>query len=224
MTYGQLRDLAGAIESVVKVAALGIGGYWAYSRFVRQREKYAFIEFTVNLLFIGKQEGWWIVEVIADIQNKGKVQHRISNFNFDLAAIFQEDKMETSEEYGGQVFFPHQVAKGSWLPAKFNHFFIDPGTKAHYSYIARIPEAASFAILHGWFDYTDQKASHTAEKSGKDRANTVRPNEGLAWVIPSVLTQTLQIPFTKRPSVRGKSSAPRATFWFLVVGVSPRCQ
>jgi hypothetical protein len=79
------------------------------------------------------------------------------------------------------VDFPVTVAKGSFLPARFKFFFIAPGVKAKYSYVARIPAAARLAILHCWFAYEDGRSySHTAEKTiaiprkgGRDRAVSV---------------------------------------------------
>ena len=55
MTFEAFSNLAGGVESVATVAALIVGGYWAYLRFIKQRENYAFIEFTVDMNFAGKQ-------------------------------------------------------------------------------------------------------------------------------------------------------------------------
>jgi hypothetical protein len=73
MTFENFNHLAGAIESIATLAALIVGGYWTYTRFIKQRENFAFIEFTVDINFIGKQNAWWIVELIAYLENKGKV-------------------------------------------------------------------------------------------------------------------------------------------------------
>ncbi len=165
MTYEEFNHLAGGIESLATILALIVGAYWTYYRFVRQGDNQPLIEFTTDVAFIGKHQDWWVVELTALIENKGKVQHRISEFAFDMFALQYDDPLEPKQEFGGQVCFPHPVVTGSWLPKKFDYFFIDPGTKAKYSFVTRIPDSARFAILHTWFTYSGQAASHVAEKT-----------------------------------------------------------
>ena len=84
MTSAELNDITSAMQSVATVMALCVGAYWTYTRFIKQRENFAFIEFTVDINFIGKQGEFWIVELIADLENKGKVQHRFSDLSLML--------------------------------------------------------------------------------------------------------------------------------------------
>ena len=113
-----------------------------------------------------EQKDYWVAEIIATIDNKGKAQHKMNKLEFDLNALFSGEQIETSKKWGGQVNFPHPVVQGSFLPDQYQFFFLDPGTKAKYSYIARIPKEASFIILHCWFNYMDERQySHTAEKT-----------------------------------------------------------
>lgn len=163
MSLESLNHLAGAIESIATVIALGVGAYWTYTRFIKQRENFAFIEFTVDMNFVGKQDGKWIIELIAYLENKGKVQHRFSDLSFDLAALFKTDPVRSNEQYGGQAFFPHEIAKRPWLPP--GSYFIEPGLKAKYSHVVHVPEEAAFVMLHGRFTYENQPAWHTAERT-----------------------------------------------------------
>lgn len=151
------------IESVATSLALLIGGFWAYFRFVRQRENTALIDFNVEINFVSKKGDWWIVELIAFVENKGKVQHRIKEFDFELASLNVGDRVETAAQYGNQVHFPNEVAKGSFLPNKCMYFFIEPGLKNKYTYVARIPESAEAIMLHSSFNYLDGKHFHMAE-------------------------------------------------------------
>jgi hypothetical protein len=163
MDFPQLKEIASFIESVSKVIALTVGGYWTYTRFIRQRDDYAFIEFTVDLNFVGKQDGKWIVELIAYLENKGKVQHTFSDLAFDLEALYDTDGVIPNERYGGQAYFPHQLAKRPWIPP--GKYFIEPGLKAKYSYVAQVPQEATFLMLHGRFTYENQPAWHSAERT-----------------------------------------------------------
>lgn len=166
MTHEALKDYATVLQSIATVISFIIGGIWVYMKYIRQQEKYPHIEFFADINFVGKQQGFWIVELIASIENKGKVQHKINEFGFDLNALYCEDKIDVSQEWGGQVNFPHLVTKGSFLPKRFGFFFIDPAVKAKYSYVTRVPQEVSFLILHCWFQYADRRNyGHTAERS-----------------------------------------------------------
>ena len=166
MTIEDWKNIASALQSLTTIVSFVIGGIWVYLRFIRQQEKYPNIEFLADIIFIGTQDDWWVAEIIATIDNKGKAQHKMSEFRFDLKALFGDDKVDVSPEWGGQVHFPRLVANGSFLPERLDFFFIDPGTKAKYSYIARIPKLATFVILHCWFRYTDERNyRHIAEKT-----------------------------------------------------------
>jgi hypothetical protein len=163
MNLEKFNSLAGGLESLATVVALAVGAYWTYTRFIKQRENFAFIDFTVDVNFVGHQDAKWIVELIAYVENKGKVQHQFSDLSFDLAALFQNDPVQSSQQFGGQALFPHEIARRPWIPP--GTYFIEPGVKAKYSYVAHIPGESSYVMLHGHFTYKDQTASHTAERT-----------------------------------------------------------
>jgi hypothetical protein len=165
MTFQEFNQLAGAIGSLASVFALAIGGYWAYWRFIRQREGRPHVQFSADIVFIRKQGEWWIVEFVAWVENKGKVQHLIKDFYFDVRALLVEDAVEVSDDFRGQVFFPHRIAEGSWMPEGMNETFIDPDVKTHYSYIARVHESAAVLLMHTWFKWADENAQHSTEKT-----------------------------------------------------------
>lgn len=165
-TIEEIKNLAAAFQSVATVVSFIVGGIWVYSKYIRQQERYPNIEFSADVQFIGKQDDYWIVELIATVENKGKAQHRMEEFLFDLNALPKSAKVQTSEKWGNQVDFPVSVAQGSFLPKQYKFFFIDPGVKAKYSYLSRVPTSASFVVLHSWFKYgDDRKYSHTAERT-----------------------------------------------------------
>jgi hypothetical protein len=163
MDYEAFDHLASGISSIATAVGLLIAAAWAYRRFSRQREDYPHVQFTVEVKFIRKQGEWWIVELISHLENKGKVQHRIADFKFDVAGLRDSDPVDVSEKYGGQTFFPHLFVAGRWLPPSFGYTFIDPGVKTHYSFVARIPSDATVLLMHSWFDYPDRKHFHAAE-------------------------------------------------------------
>lgn len=153
-------------QSIVTALSLIIGAFWVLWRFLLAQERYPNIEFTADINPIGVQNGVLIVELIAYIENKGKAQHKMNRLGFDLNALMPGDPAVSDLRWGGQINFPTEAARGSFLPADMKYFFVDPGTKAKYSYIAGVQENAQFLILHCNFDYVRRgKTFHTAEKT-----------------------------------------------------------
>lgn len=155
------------IESVLTSAGIIAAGLWAFYLYRRNRENHPYIEFTADILFHSKIGDYWVVELLAYVENKGKVRHELYNLEFDLYYIAKNDQIKIAEQFGNQVLFPHYLHNGSFLPSQFRYFFIEPNVKARYSYITRVPVNAELLIFHSWFKYPSKKESHTAEKTVK---------------------------------------------------------
>jgi len=162
-----IEKYIGIGESLVTISAIIIGGIWTYNNFIHQRQNKALIDFTVDVVFHQFQEGYWIVELVGIIENKGKVQNKIYNFNFDLASIDHNQPVNLNPEYGNQVNFPNIISEGSFLPKRSEYFFNEPGLTNKYSFLAKVPKSASVIIMHSWFSYSDGKHSHSAEITKK---------------------------------------------------------
>lgn len=160
------ENVASAAQSIATIMSFIVAGIWVYLKYIRQQERYANIESSADVKLIGVQDGFWIAELIATLHNKGKVQHRMYEFRFDLSAIGKGAAVEINPEWGGQVDFPMAVKKGSFLPERYKFFYVDPGIKAKYSYVTLIPVSASFVNLHWWFLYGDNRQfKHVAERT-----------------------------------------------------------
>jgi hypothetical protein len=96
----------------------------------------------------------WLVDIWG-APGKGKVRHKIKKFDFYVNALFKDDAVEEREEFGGQVYFPHELLDASFLPKRYNYFFIDPGVKARYSYDGKVTKQAT-TVVHGLNTWTSQ--------------------------------------------------------------------
>src|SRR5262249_31920805 len=72
--------LKGWISALATPLAALIGALWVYAKFVRAQEKFPNIEFTADINVVGVQGEHYIVELLALIDNKGKVQHKMQKF------------------------------------------------------------------------------------------------------------------------------------------------
>jgi hypothetical protein len=153
--------------------AVVIAGFLAYRRYRARESSYAHIETTAEISFIGQQDNFWIVELKATLNNKGNVQRRIHGFRFDLNAIHADDAIDVSKKWGGQVNFANEIAKGSFVPPGYAYCVVGPLVAASYCYVARVPQWATFLILHCWFDY-NPGFSHWFEKAVQVPTSTAR--------------------------------------------------
>src|SRR5438132_3184136 len=87
-----------AAESAVTAAAILAGGFWTYRRFIRQQEDFPHIQFAVDVNFVGVQDGSWLLEVVALVENKGKVRHTVKKFDFDLRYLKPGDPVKLGDE------------------------------------------------------------------------------------------------------------------------------
>jgi hypothetical protein len=155
MSWEDWKNAGAMFQSFVTGVGIIFGGIWAYLRYVRQEENNPYIEFSADLNFVGRQAGWWIVEIVAFVENKGKVQHRMREFTFELDSIYSVDPVALDPRWGNQVNFEHALARGSFRPQSYRSFFIAPTVKASYSHITRVPAEATFLLLHCGFRYPD---------------------------------------------------------------------
>ena len=179
MTLDELQTIAETTESVATVIALAVGAVWAYGRFRREREGYAKIDLTVDIDFLGIQEGKWLVHLVARVSNAGKVRHWIRDFSFRLRALPSGvAPTDGGEKICHQVVFPEVLKRGTWLPPTWLGTFVDPGVQNVYRHVAAVPVGISFVLLDGMFRYADEKSeSHHSTRAFRVPA-TVEPAEG----------------------------------------------
>jgi hypothetical protein len=155
------KNFTSGISSLATTIGLIVGGVWTYRKFIDFREAAPKIEFNVDLSFIRKQGGCWIIEVIAVVENKGRKAHLMKKFTFDLRYTLPNDPIKAEESF--LAYIPNKACEGSWIPANWGGTFIEPGLRTRYSSVASIPESATTALLHGKFFY-QSGTLHTSDK------------------------------------------------------------
>jgi len=168
LSLADLKNLTDVLESLATVFGLAVAGVWAYRRYVLQAERWPHVATSAEVNFVGRQEGRWLVELVAVLDNRGKVEHRVKDFTFDLSGLRREDPLLPDEQWGGQVSFPQSLSTGSFLPQNLKYFSVGPGVTARYSFLASFPDDVSFVLLHCSFRYMDRAGySHSMECTAK---------------------------------------------------------
>jgi len=193
------------LPDYVQAAALVIGGLWAYWQFIYQRKKEPATDIDVDLRFVGRQRGAWIVEVTCALINKSLVRHTYKDFQVTLRYLTAEDeivdgppeilhqllvkktidgRLQSSIAQDGQgrrmrrFFAP--VAD-----AKANENFINPGQQFHQRYVTWVPDGATFVWVQCKFSF---------ERAGTQKTNTQK---------------IFEVPKSTAPNVSGEADSGR---------------
>jgi hypothetical protein len=180
MCWSQLKTIFEVLQSVATIIGIAIGGAWVWFLYKRQGDDRPRIEMSSDIIFHKKIGDWWIVELVVYVENKGKVQHKMRDFNFDLHSINTGDTVDIVQQFGDQAYFPNTIAKGSFLNKNMKYFFLEPGVKGKYSYVARVPALAEAIILHAWFNYDSDDKVHGTEKTAVVPKDSVKSNDSSA--------------------------------------------
>lgn len=165
-------------QSIITIAAIIIGGIWTYFKFINRREAHPKIIFEVDVRTIGKIGDNWIIELMAILENKGLVRHRIdaSTFTFNIRYLTEKDEIKNEHipQTGNktyQVNFKNELKlrkdekENKWLADDWNYTFVEPNTIQKYSHVISVNNEIKFLLVHSRFKYADKKLDfHSAEK------------------------------------------------------------
>lgn len=162
MNAQEWKDVAEAVESIVTALALLVGGGWALARFWREREGAPRIQFDTSARFWGKKSDAWMVEVIATLENRGRIRQKIEKFTFSLTYLTDGDLSADRVE----APFPNACGGGSWIPRDWLYTFIEPGVMQSYRIIAAVPASARYLHIASRFDYVGTNEFHESDWVG----------------------------------------------------------
>lgn len=160
------QHAASVAKDVITAIAVSGTGLWALWNFVIHREAFAKIQFTVELNVLGSLDDRLLVEVVALLENKGAVRHKISNITFNLLYLPESARVLEGKAFNGQVQFQKAGAdQRPWVSSEYEYTFVDPKVTQRYSYTASLPQDAAFAIVHARFSYSDKESDfHSAQQ------------------------------------------------------------
>lgn len=162
MDWSATFELLGKLAS--GLAALA-GGWWAFEKWRRREEHFPRVYFEVSVNFLGVRQEQIVAELVATLENKGVVPLKIQAFTFKLLGLRAKDALATGGvEVRGQLYFPHLLAEGTFVPPTWAHTFIYPGVKTEYNYVCSLPSDTQFVRMQGDFQYLSAGKAHHAAK------------------------------------------------------------
>jgi len=149
-----VKTFASISESFVKTAAIIFGALWAYWKFVRQRANEPATDMDVDVKFVGKQGGQWIIEITVTLANKSQVQLAYDNFQITARYLLPGDAIEDGEhKIHHQMKCPRTIDDRIGGEKRYfsNTQYINPKQEFRHRYVTFIPEQATFLWLQAKF-------------------------------------------------------------------------
>jgi hypothetical protein len=141
------KSILEVLPSYVQAAALVVAGGWAYWKFIIQRSNEPATDIDIDLKFIGRQDGQWIIEVTSFLKNQSQVRLEYKNFQVGVRYLLPEDKVKDGDEdLVYQLDFPNTI-DDRIKPNKRrfeNAVYINPKQEFRHRYITSVPVNATF--------------------------------------------------------------------------------
>jgi hypothetical protein len=147
MTADTAKTIAETIESVLKSFGIIIGAAWVYWKFVHKRLHEATMDVDLEVVFVGKQNEKWIVEITAVLRNKSSGRLRYEDFQVVARYVLPDDPIQDgSDRINYQLRFPRTIDERIGGGKRFfaNAEWINPGQEFRHRYITYIPIEATF--------------------------------------------------------------------------------
>ena len=172
MDIDHVGDWFSVVQAGLNIAAILVAGIWASRNHLLSREREPRAEFEVDVSFVGRQNGYWLVEVNSFIENKGFVRFSIRDMRLRLRYLTSNDAIwDGNDDVRHQVLFPHSTDAQGLVRIVEKTTYVNPKLRYRYSYITWIPEEATFLLVHCKFKYWNTVS--TAQKlfavPGRDR-------------------------------------------------------
>ena len=179
MDPNQIKSWIDIIQGLITIAAMLIGGFWAWSRFVVERGLMPPSQMDLALRTIGSPESATIVEIAVRIRNKGSAALVVSDLRIRLRYLNADEEIQIIDEPEkpafGRVNFPHahvlnhigaeervakarihdqdsRLGRGEFLLIPHDTF-VQPDIDQLYSFVTALPRTSSYVLVRASFRY-----------------------------------------------------------------------
>jgi hypothetical protein len=179
MRLNELSNWLSIVQASINILALLFAGAWAYRKYFVRREREPRGELKIDLDFVGRQGEYWLVEASAYLENKGFVRYSIRDMRIRFRFLTRNDPVEEGGDgIRHQIIFPHSTDGKGHKRYMEKETYVNPNLHYRYSYITRIPQEATFVMVHCKLKYwrtfstaqklfkvpSDETTNHDAER------------------------------------------------------------
>lgn len=163
-SFDDIKDICEAIQFVAISAGIAAALYWFWKFWLPQAQV-ARVEFDVYACCVGVRcvdgrEDSWLIEVVATINNVGRVPAEIARCGFTLSSVNTDGTVtKCGPLAGSNALTP--LFDAQWIPTKT---IIDTGTRARFTCPAAIPRSVTHVVVTGELTHHDTSATLSASK------------------------------------------------------------
>jgi hypothetical protein len=179
MNPNYIKDWIDVAQGLVTVAAMLIGGFWAWSRLVVERGLIPPSQMDLALRTMGSSESATIVEIAVRLHNKGSSALVVTDLRVRLRYLNDDDDIQLidapEKAAFGRVNFPHahvlnrigaeervanaqirdhdsRLGRGEFLLVPHDTF-VQPGVDQLYTFVTALPRTSSYVLARASFRY-----------------------------------------------------------------------
>ncbi len=173
---GTIDLILAAITLAFSLAFSAMSGVWIAWQFLIKRKGDPGAELQVELEFVGKQDGKWLVEIIALVTNRGFVRHWYQDFRVAVRYLLPNDQITD-----GDARINYQLCCTRTIDERIdgkrryfaNAMYIDPRLTFRHSYVTFVPSEATivwvqcsfqFPGRRAWFAWTKQMETKNVQR------------------------------------------------------------
>ena len=179
MDPNYIKSWIEVIQGTITIAAMLIGGFWAWSKCVVERGLMPPSQMDLEFRTIGSSESATIVEIAVRLHNKGSSALVVSDLLVRLRFLDDNDDIQVIDKPEkttfGRVSFPHAhvlngigaeervihagahghdslLGHGEFLIVR-HHTFVQPGVEQLYTFVTALPRTSSYVLALASFRY-----------------------------------------------------------------------
>lgn len=142
-----------------------LGLIWAFEKWWRREEHFPRVNFDIEIEHVDQTDEFYLINVLAKLENKGVVPLRIKDFVCEIRGIkVNDDLVHGGDEIRNQLNFSHPVIEGTFIPKSWDSSFVHPGVKTEYNYVTTVSTEYRYILVKGRFGYLKTKNKHHAGK------------------------------------------------------------
>lgn len=153
------------LQSLITITAILIAGIWTLYRFGLSREQYPKLQFDLHLNQLGISRDKQVVELVANITNKGIARQYIRDFRFNILTFddhtpfdMSDGKIENRLKFNklNKSLTPDAKGELKWIDSKYP-VFVDGGISREFRYVTALDKEVRFVMIYSKFDHEEKR-------------------------------------------------------------------
>ena len=152
------------IFELIKILLAIMAAIFTYYTFFREGKHEQRIEFEIEIKDLGIHGGDRIIEIAVIAENKGLVEHTVSELTLTVRGIDKTDQLKNINGFESRLGFEHKLAKTQIVPDN-DYFFIRPKVIQRFPLVISVTKSITHINVKAHSIYKTTKEFHTTERA-----------------------------------------------------------